>query len=280
MKNLIVFAVLAFISIASAAPLSIRFVGYSDTNQIRHITLTVPNTSTNYLYGIYRRSTITGSEVLVGTNFVGNGGEVTAIDTVQVGDFSHFYRARQEDGFIHWIHPGSATGSQPPCPGTYIGYGNGTLTVAEGWGWYPDTNATSHLLVDPFRNDTHFVWLSDYGQSDCDGSTTIVNLTYGTRIRYSLYFPSNLPSVYPVRMIGWTPAPAGGADQLEALSVPSALLELTSTSASRKAVRSTTLTAEQIAVRRAAIQKIVDQLNAAFEQAKAASAARTTKSPR
>jgi hypothetical protein len=269
---------------ALAAPLTIRFVGYNDVDSGRGITryvhLAVPNTSTNYFYGVYRRSSVTGAETLVGTNFIGNGGEVQITDVVHAEDPMYFYRSRQEPGFIAWEGLAFALQEDGPkldCPGIYTTYRNFGLH-APNFGWHADTNNTTvFMAIDILSTNTAISYLTAYGVSGCSfgGRITIPNPPpVDNRFRFSVYFYGVTPvAPYPLRLIGFIPMPPGGADPLpESLQAEAPAVSAYVTSSAVARTR-TPLTAEQIAARQAATQAMVDQLNAAMAKAQEAAAA-------
>jgi hypothetical protein len=54
------------------------------------------------------------------------------------------------------------------CTGPYVAYADYVKTIANGWGWAPDTNTTIHVIADgEGRTDTHVAILGAYGDSYC-----------------------------------------------------------------------------------------------------------------
>lgn len=104
--------------------------------------------------------------------------------------------------------PVASSGSQGTCPGSYAGYVNFTKTVAQGWGWAPDTNTTVHTASDITRTDTKIQYGGKNGDSGCQQTTvTVPHPTVSSKYRFTIYFPNNVPSTnaYPITLVGFNP---------------------------------------------------------------------------
>src|SRR5262249_11776934 len=100
--------------------------------------------------------------------------------------------------------PYASGGSQGTCPGVYAGYVNYTLTVAQGWGWAPDTNSTTvFTATDNNRTDTKVQYLGRKGDNSCN--QTSVQIPYpaiSAVYRFTIFFPSNVPNTnYPITLV-------------------------------------------------------------------------------
>ena len=104
--------------------------------------------------------------------------------------------------------PVFSSGSQGGCPGPYAGYVNYIKTVSQGWGWGPTAGTTLHTAADgTTRTDTKIVYVGKYGDSGCNQTiVTVPHPTYSPKYRFSIYFPSNVPTnAYPITLIGFDP---------------------------------------------------------------------------
>jgi hypothetical protein len=103
--------------------------------------------------------------------------------------------------------PKVSNGTQGTCPGKYAGYINYTKTVAQGWGWAPATNTTTIFTAADGggRTDTSIVYGGRNFDSGCNQtSVTIPNPPYSPSYRFSIYFPSNVPTTnYPIILNGF-----------------------------------------------------------------------------
>lgn len=102
--------------------------------------------------------------------------------------------------------PKASNGKQGTCPGKYAGYVNYTKTISQGWGWAPSTNTTVFTASDGGgRTDTSIVYLGISFDSGCNQtSVTIPNPPISTVYRFSIYFPSNVPTTnYPIVLTGF-----------------------------------------------------------------------------
>ena len=103
------------------------------------------------------------------------------------------------------VHGG---GTQGTCPGKYAGYVNYTKTISQGWGWAPTNGATVFTAADGSgRTDTTVVYGGINYDSGCNqNSVTIPNPPYSPVYRFSIYFPSNVPTTnYPIVLTGFSP---------------------------------------------------------------------------
>lgn len=96
-------------------------------------------------------------------------------------------------------------GSYGNCPGPYAGYVNFTKTVAQGWGWKPDSNTTVHAACDGVRSDTKIQYGGKYGDNACDQAcVTLPETPMSTAYRFTIYFPNNVPTTnYPITLTGF-----------------------------------------------------------------------------
>jgi hypothetical protein len=104
--------------------------------------------------------------------------------------------------------PLASGGKQSSCPGPYAGYINFTKTIAQGWGWTPDTNTTVHTAADTTgRTDTKIQYMGAYGDIGCNQTiVTVPNPTFSPAYRFTIYFPTNVPTTnYPITLTGFNP---------------------------------------------------------------------------
>jgi hypothetical protein len=104
--------------------------------------------------------------------------------------------------------PVMSGGSQGSCPGAYAGYVNYTKTVAQGWGWAPSADTTTHTATDCTRTDTKVQYLGKNGDKDCDQTTIAVpDPTASPKYRFTIYFVNNVPATnaYPITLEGFDP---------------------------------------------------------------------------
>jgi hypothetical protein len=105
--------------------------------------------------------------------------------------------------------PKISGGSLGTCPGSYAGYINYTKTISQGWGWVPSTNSTTVFTAadGSGRTDTKIVYSGKYLDIGCDQtSVTIPNPPISPAYRFTIYFPSNVPTTnYPIILTGFNP---------------------------------------------------------------------------
>lgn len=105
--------------------------------------------------------------------------------------------------------PLSGGGSQGSCPGHYAGYINFTKTIAQGWGWAPDTSNgnTVFTATDTNRSDTRIMYGGEYGDGGCNQTTVTVPYPAMSPVyRFTIYFTNNVPTnVYAITMDGFKP---------------------------------------------------------------------------
>ena len=105
--------------------------------------------------------------------------------------------------------PVSGGGSQGTCPGTYAGYVNYTKTIAQGWGWAPDTSHgnTIFTATDTNRVNTKVEYVGKYGDNGCNQTTvTVPNPPISPVYRFAIYFTSNVPTnAYAITLDGFKP---------------------------------------------------------------------------
>ena len=103
--------------------------------------------------------------------------------------------------------PVSGGGSQGTCPGTYAGYVNYTKTIAQGWGWAPDTinHNTIFTATDTNRVNTKVEYVGKYGDNGCNQTTvTVPNPPTSPVYRFAIYFTSNVPTnAYGITLDGF-----------------------------------------------------------------------------
>jgi len=111
------------------------------------------------------------------------------------------------NNIVIYATPVTSTGSITGCPGAYAGYASYTKTVANGWGWSPSTNTTTHTATDNNRSDTKVVYLGKLGDKGCAQTTvTVPDPAPSTVYRFTVYFPSSVPSTnYPLTLSGFNP---------------------------------------------------------------------------
>jgi hypothetical protein len=105
--------------------------------------------------------------------------------------------------------PVTSSGSIPNCPGSYAGYVNFTKTIANGWGWAPDTNNTTVFTASDGggRLDTSVMYNGKFADTGCGQTTvTIPNPPISAKYRFAIYFPTNVPTTnYPIVLDGFLP---------------------------------------------------------------------------
>ena len=104
--------------------------------------------------------------------------------------------------------PKVSNGTQGTCPGHYAGYIIYSKTIAQGWGWAPSTNTTTFTAADGSgRTDTKITYMGEYGDTGCNQTTvTIPNPPYSPVYRFTIYFPTNVPTTnYPIILTGFNP---------------------------------------------------------------------------
>lgn len=125
--------------------------------------------------------------------------------TPDSGGSSH--TALDSDPVLVWAFPVNSSGSSGSCPGSYAGYVSYTKTVAQGWGWAPSTNATSHTATDTTRSDTKVVYNGKSLDSGCNQtSVSVPHPPYSTKYRFTIYFTNNVPTnTYSILLDGFDP---------------------------------------------------------------------------
>jgi hypothetical protein len=105
--------------------------------------------------------------------------------------------------------PVSGNGSQGSCPGKYAGYINYTKTIANGWGWAPDTSNgnTIFTAADTNRMDTKIEYGGEYGDNACNQtSVTVPNPAMSPVYRFAIFFTNNVPTnAYAITLDGFKP---------------------------------------------------------------------------
>jgi hypothetical protein len=210
MKTKIILALLLAPSLLLADDFTIRVASFQDSAGLRTVTLGVSGTDSNHVYGVYRRFDLTSTNtVLVNTNFIGtDGAEFFVEDVLPVSTNAAFYQGKQEDGFLVWSVPIPDVNNVGSCPGSYIGLAN-YIKSAPAFGWNPDTNNTTIFVATDGtgRTDTKFIYAGRFGDTGCGaGSVTVPFPPVSSAYRFTIYFPTNLPSgAYPLRLIGFVP---------------------------------------------------------------------------
>ncbi|HUB87340.1 MAG TPA: immunoglobulin domain-containing protein [Verrucomicrobiae bacterium] len=105
--------------------------------------------------------------------------------------------------------PLSGGGSQGSCPGHYTGYINYTKTIAQGWGWAPDTSNgnTVFTATDTNQSNTKIQFVGEYGDAGCNQTTVTVPYPAMSPVyRFTIYFTNNVPTnVYAITLDGFKP---------------------------------------------------------------------------
>jgi hypothetical protein len=110
--------------------------------------------------------------------------------------------------FLVYGSPVPSGGSSGSCPGSYAGYVNYTKTISQGWGWVPTAGTSNHTAADgTARTDTKVVYLGKSGDTGCNQtSVTIPDPPYSAKYRFTIYFPSDVPTnSYPIVLTGFDP---------------------------------------------------------------------------
>lgn len=101
------------------------------------------------------------------------------------------------------------SGSSPPCPGAYVGYATYSRTIANGWGWAPDTNNfTVFTATDTNSAGTKVQIVGKNLDSYCGQTTTsVANPPQSPKYRFTVYFTNNIPpnTNYPLVLHGFLP---------------------------------------------------------------------------
>lgn len=206
----------------------------SDPFTVLQYNLTVTNTLPLRAYTVQFAPSLTGPWADVTPIFCGstNSQEVTLVTflnktTYQAG----FWRAKQQDGFVYYAYAftnGFSGGAPSGCPGTYHGYINYVRTVAQGWGFIPDTNVLDHTVTDVREPTNHLQLVTDYGFIACNTNTvdwtnipTLTPPLFGTAARATVYF-KNYPTnqAYPVLFRGFLEPTNNIAPHLVGLPTP------------------------------------------------------------
>jgi len=103
--------------------------------------------------------------------------------------------------------PQSGNGTVGSCSFSYIGYISYTRTVAQGWGWAPDTNSTTIFTAADGggRTNTLVVYSGKNGDTGCgQTSVAVPNLPPSPKYRFTIYFSNNVPTTnYPIILMGF-----------------------------------------------------------------------------
>lgn len=178
----------------------------SDPFTVLVYNLSVTNTVPDRAYTVQFAPTLTGPWTDVVSPFYGstNNSELTFQTFLNKTNYqAGFWRAKQQDGFVLYAMAytnGFSGGAPSGCPGTYHGYINYVRTVAQGWGFIPDTNVLHHTATDLREPTNNLELVSDYGFFVCHTNsvdwTNIPSLTpplYGTAARMTVFF-KNFPT--------------------------------------------------------------------------------------
>jgi hypothetical protein len=113
------------------------------------------------------------------------------------------------DPVVVFGFPVSGSGGSGTCPGHYAGYVNYTKTIAQGWGWVPDTTNGNTLFTasDTNRTDTKIQYLGKYGDNNCNPTTvTIPSPASSPTYRFTIFFTNNVPTnAYTITLDGFNP---------------------------------------------------------------------------
>jgi len=105
--------------------------------------------------------------------------------------------------------PVSGGGGTGTCPGHYAGYVNYTKTIANGWGWAPDTTNgnTVFIAYDNNRTNTKIQYGGGYGDNGCNQTAvTIPSPAISPTYRFTIYFTNNVPTnAYAITLDGFKP---------------------------------------------------------------------------
>jgi hypothetical protein len=100
-------------------------------------------------------------------------------------------------------------GSQGTCPGKFAGYINYTKTIANGWGWAPDTSNSNTVFTasDTNRADTKIQFVGKYGDNACNQTSVTVSYPAMSPVyRFTIYFTNNVPTnAYAITLDGFLP---------------------------------------------------------------------------
>ncbi len=99
-------------------------------------------------------------------------------------------------------------GGSGSCPGPYVGYVNYTKTIANGWGWKPDTNTTTvFYAMDANRTNTKIEYVGKFGDNSCAKTkVTVPNPPGSPSYRFTIYFTNNVPTnAYAITLDGFLP---------------------------------------------------------------------------
>jgi hypothetical protein len=102
--------------------------------------------------------------------------------------------------------PVGSGGSNGVCPGRYTGLATYTKTIAQGWGWTPDTNTTVHTATDTNRTNTRIEFDGKSGDHNCGQTTIAVTNPTSAAYRFTVYFTNNVPTnPYTIALDGFNP---------------------------------------------------------------------------
>jgi len=105
--------------------------------------------------------------------------------------------------------PVFSSGGSGTCPGPYAGYVNYKKTIAQGWGWAPDTTNgnTVFFATDTNRTDTKVQYVGKLGDNGCAQTlVTVPNPPVSTVYRFTIYFTNNVPmNAYSIVLDGFKP---------------------------------------------------------------------------
>ena len=134
---------------------------------------------------------------------VANGADVASSISASL----EIYTVTPDIDVVVYAFPTTSSGSLPPCPGAYAGYVNYTKTVAQGWGWAPNTNTTIYTASDMTRTNTKVEYVGAYGDEGCAKTNVTIHYPpYSPVYRFSIYFPSKVPTTnYPITLTGFNP---------------------------------------------------------------------------
>jgi len=106
-----------------------------------------------------------------------------------------------------YASPVLSGGTMGSCPGAYAGYVNFRKTNAQGWGYGPSAVTPHTASDDTGRTDTIVQYTGKNGDIGCDGTSVLVpDPTYSTAYRFTIFFPSNVPTTnYPITLSGFNP---------------------------------------------------------------------------
>jgi hypothetical protein len=94
------------------------------------------------------------------------------------------------------IYPGGISTNSGPhgpsgCPGDYSGVATYSLTLAQGYGWAPDTNSPTITATYTNQSGVYVQILGKNGDTTCGTSSASVHVPpLSTKYRFGVYYPA------------------------------------------------------------------------------------------